>query len=209
MYESPYSLEGFVSKRVLTPYLVGVFFNTDSEKMKVRLRRSLGGLINAKFHTGLSEQYIQPYQGWLFSLFHSDGGTIKDLISRVSLEEDSSLDELDLKESGAKELPNAITINGVDRNFVFFMQKPTVSRSLDIAFNNAFDTVKIIGPNGKVFTPKHYVPADKKLSYKLTLGDNLLLGRNQYTLQGTVRGKTYVIASIDLYVFEQMQAPRT
>ena len=209
VYESPYSLEGFVPKRVLTPYLVGVFFNTSSDKMKVRLRRSLGGLIHARFHTGASEQYLQPYQGRLFSLFYSEGETVKDLISRMSVEDDSSVSELDLKESGAKELPNAITINGVDRKFVFFMQKPTESRTLDISFNNAFDSLKIIAPNGDTFTPKNYKPESKKVSYKLTLGENLHVGSNQYTIQGTVRGKTYVIASIDVYVFEQSLAHKT
>ncbi len=208
-YESPYSLEWFISKRVLTPYLVGVFFNTDSEKMKVRLRRSLGGLINANFHTWASDQYLQPYEGWLFSLFHSEGETIKDLINRVSLEDDNSVDELDLKESGAKELPNGITINGVDRKFLFFSQKPTEWRTLDISFNNAFDSIKIIAPNGQVFTPKNYKPSDKKVSYKLTLGENLVIGANQYIIQWTVKGKTYVIASIDLYVFEQMKTQNT
>lgn len=209
VYESPYSLEWFDAKRVLTPYLMWIFFNTNSQKLTVRIRRSLWGLINAKFYTGDYQQYLQPYDGAFLNQFYSSGETIQDLISRINLDQDSTINELDLKESWAKELPNSITINWVDRKFIFFMQQPTDSRMLDINFNNAFDSIKIISPSGAVFTPKNYKPNDKKVSYKFTMNDNLKIWSNQYTIQWTLRGKTYTIASIDIYVFEHLTQQTT
>lgn len=205
VYEWLYSLEWFEPKRVLTPYLLGIFFNTNSSKMTVRVRRSLAGLINAKFYTWDYQQYIQPYGGDFLNQFYSNGENIKDLISRVNLTEDeTAINEQDLKESWAKELPNSITINWIDRKFVFFMQRPTESRMLEVNFNAPFETVKIIAPNWKVFTPTWYKATDKKVSYKLINNENLSLWSNQYTIKGTVKGKEYTIASIDIYVFEHL-----
>jgi hypothetical protein len=209
VYEAPYGLEGFVEKNVLTSKLMGIFFNTNSEKIKVRLRRSLGGLIESKFYTGKYENYIKKYDGQFLNYFMSEGENVQELISRVNLTDSGDINQQDLKDSGAKELPESITINGVDRKFIFFLQKPESSRNLEIKFNNEFENIKITAPNGVVFTPKSYNKKDKKVTYKLTTNENLKVGSNQYIIQGTIKGKTYTIASIDLYAFEQLGTTTT
>jgi hypothetical protein len=209
VYEAPYSLEGFVEKKILTSELLGIFFNTNSEKMKVRLRRSLGGLIASNFYTGNYEKYVKKYDGQFLNYFMSEGENVQDLISRVSLTDSGAINQQDLKDSGAKELPESITINGVDRKFIFFLQKPESSRNLEIKFSNEFENIKITAPDGSVFTPKSYNKKDKKVTYKLTTNENLKVGSNQYIIQGTIKGKTYAIASIDLYVFENLSTTHT
>ena len=173
VYEAPYSLEGFVEKNILTPKLLGIFFNTNSEKVKVRLRRSLGGLIETNFYTGKYEQYLKKYDGTFLNYFVSDGDNVQDLISRINLTDNGEINQQDLKDSGAKELPESITINGVDRKFIFFLQKPETSKNREIKFNNEFENIKITAPDGSVFTPKSYNKTDKKVSYKLTTNENL------------------------------------
>ena len=209
VYEAPYGLEGFVEKNILTSKLLGIFFNTNSEKVKVRLRRSLGGLIESNFYTGKYENYLKKYDGVFLNYFVSDGDNVQDLISRINLTDSGDINQQDLKDSGAKELPESITINGVDRKFIFFLQKPESSRNREIKFSNEFENIKITAPDGSVFTPKSYNKTDKKVSYKLTTNDNLKVGANQYIIQGTIKGKTYTIASIDLYVFESLSTMAT
>ena len=208
VYESPYSLEGFTEENILTSTLMGVFFNTDSEKVKVRLRRSLGGLIYSNFYTGNYERYLKAYDGTFFNYYVSEGDTVQELISRVNLE-GSEINQQDLRDSGAKELPDSITINGVDRKFIFFLQLPEKTRNLEIKFNNEFESIKITAPDGSTRNPRNYNKKDKKVSYPLNPGQNLKIGSNQYTIEGVVRGKTYTIASIDLYVFERLNSATT
>jgi len=210
VYASPYGLEGFVEKNILTSKLLGIFFNTNSEKVKVRLRRSLGGLIESNFYTGKYEHYLKKYDGMFLNYFVSDGDNVQDLIARIDLTDTGGINQLDLQDSGAKELSASITINGVDRKFIFFLQKPETSRNWEIRFNNEFESIKITAPDGSVFsTPRNYNKADKKVSYTLTTDKNLKVGSNQYIIQGVIRGKTYTIASIDLYVFENLSVMNT
>jgi hypothetical protein len=173
VYEAPYTLEGFTEKNVLTSKLIGIFFNTDSDEVKVRLRRSLGGLIESKFYTGRYEEYLKRYEGQFLNYFMSNGENVQELISRVDLTDSGDINQQDLKDSGAKELPESITINGVDRKFIFFLQKPESSRNLEIKFSNEFENIKITAPDGSVFTPKSYNKKDKKVTYKLTTNENL------------------------------------
>ncbi|MDR0861149.1 MAG: hypothetical protein LBO09_09640 [Candidatus Peribacteria bacterium] len=172
VYESPFTIEGFTGKNILTSKLMGIFFNTDSDKVKVRLRRSLGGLIYSNFYTGKYENYLKSYDGIFLNYFVSEGENIQDLISRVNLS-DSEINQQDLKDSGAKELPESISVNGVDRKFIFFLQKPETSRNLEIKFSNEFENIKITAPDGSTRSPKNYKSKDKKITYTLTTDKNL------------------------------------
>lgn len=81
--------------------LLTFFFNTKSPKMKVRLRRALGGLINSKFYVG--EEYgkfLRMYKGKLLKKFYSDGSNIQEFINRISLtEKDEGVQQKDLEDS--------------------------------------------------------------------------------------------------------------
>ena len=170
--------------------------------MKVRLRRALWWLINANFYTGDYKQYLKKYNDPLLTLFYSDGSNIKEFINRLSASDEweEAVQQKDLQDSGVQPLKKSISINGVERKFLFYLQKPEKTFNLDIKFSNQFEVIKVKDASGNTFSPKNYKKTDKKITYPLELGKNLKDGLNQYTIEWTIKGKTYTIANIDLYL---------
>ena len=81
-YTSMYSLEWFTGQNVLTSKLLWVFFNTDSWKANVRLRRSLWWLIYHNFFTWNYENYIREYDWEFLNYYVSAWENVSELISR-------------------------------------------------------------------------------------------------------------------------------
>lgn len=207
-YANQITLEWYQRVNITKSQILTAFFNTKSDKMKVRLRRALGGLINSQFYTGEYSTYLKKYEEELLTLFYSDGSNIKEFINRLgNPEEIDGVQQEDLRDSGIQELKKSITINGVERKFVFFTQKPTNNIfNLEIKFSNQFESISIKDNYKNTFTPKNYKKTDKKITYPLEVNKNLKEGLNQYTIIGTIKGKTYTIANIDLYLLSS-QAP--
>lgn len=86
-YAHQVTLDGYQKINVIKSQLLTLFFNTKSDKMKVRLRRALGGLINTHFYTGDYTTYLKKYDEPLLRLFYSDGSNIKEFINRLALSE--------------------------------------------------------------------------------------------------------------------------
>ena len=209
-YTSMYSLEWFTWQNVLTSKLLWVFFNTDSWKANVRLRRSLWWLIYHNFFTWNYENYINDYDWEFLNYYVSAWENVSELINRLSLSDDESVDTNDLKDSWAQELPSSMSINWVDRKFVFFMQKPENSRDLEIKFSNEFSDIKVkASSNGSTWSPKNYKTKDKKIVYKLVNWENLKVWVNNFTVSWFIKNKTYTIASIDVYVFDRISNSQT
>ena len=211
VYSSMYSLEWFTWQNVLTSKLLWVFFNTDSGKANVRLRRSLWGLIYHNFFTGGYEKYIKEYDWEFLNYYVSAWENVTELLNRLTLEEwDEAIDTNDLKDSWAQELPKNMSINWVDRKFVFFMQKPEDSRDLEIKFSNEFSNIKVkASADWSTWSPKNYKTKDKKIVYKLVNGQNLKVWVNNFTISWFIKNKTYTIASIDVYVFDRISESQT
>ena len=204
-YTSIYWLEWFTGQNVLTSKLLWVFFNTDSWKANVRLRRSLWWLIYHNFFTWDYENYVKEYDWDILNYYVSAGENVKDLINRLSLSDDESVDANDLKDSWAQELPASMSINWVDRKFVFFMQKPEDSKDFEIKFSNEFSNIKVkSSTDWLVWSPKNYKTSDKKIVYKLVNWKNLKVWINNFTVSWFIKNKTYTIASIDVYVFDKL-----
>ncbi len=209
-YTSMYSLEWFTWQNVLTSKLLWVFFNTDSWKANVRLRRSLWWLIYHNFFTWNYQNYINDYDWEFLNYYVSAWENVSELINRLSLSDDESVDTNDLKDSWAQELPSSMSINWVDRKFVFFMQKPENSRDLEIKFSNEFSDIKVkASSNGSTWSPKNYKTKDKKIVYKLVNWENLKVWVNNFTVSWFIKNKTYTIASIDVYVFDRISNSQT
>jgi len=209
-YNSIYSLEWFTGQNVLTSKLLWVFFNTDSGKANVRLRRSLWWLVYHNFFTGSYENYVKEYDWEFLNYYVSAWENVSELISRLTLSDDDSVDTNDLKDSWAQELPQSISINWVDRKFVFFMQKPDDSRDLEIKFSNEFSDIKVKSSiDWSTRSPKNYKTKDKKITYKLVNGQNLKVWVNNFTISWFIKNKTYTIASIDVYVFDRISTSNT
>ncbi|RAL55236.1 hypothetical protein BSK20_05565 [SR1 bacterium human oral taxon HOT-345] len=200
-YTHQVQLPNYKTLKVIKTDLLTLFFNTKSPKMKVRLRRALAGLINSKFYVGDEYgKFLWMYKGGLLKKFYSDGSNIKEFINRAALSEKEGVQQQDLQDSGVLELKKSISINGVERKFVFYTPKSDATFNLEIKFSNQFETIKIKDAKGHEFSPKNYKKTDKKVVYPLENGKNLNPGLNQYTIVGSIKGKTYTIANIDLYV---------
>ena len=204
-YSSERSLQWFTGQNVLTSKLLWVFFNTDSWKANIRLRRSLWWLIYHNFFTGDYVKYVKEYDWEFLNYYVSAGENVSELINRLSLSDDESVDTNDLKDSWAQELPASMSINGVDRKFVFFVQKSDDDRNLEIKFSNEFSNIKVkAASDWSTWSPKNYNTKDKKIVYKLVNGKNLKVWVNNFTVEGFIKNKTYTIASIDVYVFDKL-----
>ena len=204
-YASANSLEWFTGLNVLTSKLLWVFFNTDSWKANIRLRRSLWGLIYHNFFTWDYGQYVKEYDWEFLNYYVSAGENVAEMINRLTLSGDDTVTANDLKDSWAQELPSSILINGVDRKFVFFMEKPQDDRDLEIKFSNEFSNIKVkASSDWSTWWPKNYKPSEKKIIYKLVNWKNLKVWVNNFTISWFIKNKTYAIASIDVYVFEKL-----
>lgn len=210
VYAHQLQLSGYEKINVIKSDLLTFFFNTKSPKMKVRLRRALWWLINSKFYIG--EEYgkfLKMYTEPLLNHFYSDGSNIQEFINRISLtEQEDWVQQKDLEDSWVQALKKSISINGVERKFVFYTPKTETTFNLEIKFSNQFETIKIKDWKGNEFTPKNYKKLDKKVVYPLENEKNLNQGLNQYTIYGTIKGKTYTIANIDLYVLTTAEKPK-
>lgn len=194
------SLPGYQRLNVVRNQLLALFFNTKSSKMKVRFRRAFGGLINANMYKGEYRNYLKKYTDPLLAQFVSDGSNIKEFLNRLNQPEEGAAAQ-DLWDSGVSALPKSLAINGVERKFVFHLAKPANNISnLEIKFSNQFENIKVSDTNKNVYTPKNYKKFDKKIVYPLEFGKNLKEGLNKYTIQGTIKGKSYTIGYVDLYL---------
>ena len=79
----------------------------------------------------------------ILNYYVSAGENVSELMSRLTLSDDETDDTNDLKDSGAQELPASMSINWVDRKFVFFMEKSDNTKDLEIKFSNEFSDIKI------------------------------------------------------------------
>ena len=210
-YAHQSSLQGYQRLNVVKSQLLTLFFNTKSPKMKVRFRRAFGGLINANMYNAQYRNYLKKYTDPLLSLFVSDGSNIKEFLNRLNQPEEGAAAQ-DLWDSGVSALPKSLAINGVERKFVFHLAKPANNIfNLEVKFSNQFENIKVTDANKNVYTPKNYKKFDKKIVYPLEFGKNLREGLNKYTIQGTIKGKSYTIGYIDLYLLggAPQQAPST
>ena len=209
-YTSINWLEWFTGQNVLTSKLLWVFFNTDSWKANIRLRRSLWWLIYHNFFTWGYEQYLKEYDWEFLNYYVSAGENVAEMINRMSLSDDEAVDANDLKDSWAQELPSSMSINGVDRKFVFFLEKPEGDKDLEIKFSNEFSNIKVkASSDWSIWGPKNYKTSDNRSVYKLINWKNLKVWVNNFTISWFIKNKTYTIASIDIYVFEKLSASKS
>ena len=209
-YTSINWLEWFTGQNVLTSKLLWVFFNTDSWKANIRLRRSLWWLIYHNFFTWGYEQYLKEYDWEFLNYYVSAGENVAEMINRMSLSDDEAVNANDLKDSWAQELPSSMSINGVDRKFVFFLEKPEGDKDLEIKFSNEFFNIKVkASSDWSTWGPKNYKTSDKRIVYKLISWKNLKVWVNNFTISWFIKNKTYTIASIDIYVFEKLSASKS
>jgi len=195
-YVGDETLPGYVAQKTLTNQLMSVFFNTRSDKLRVRGRRVLWGLIKHNFYTTGYEQYFKKNDDGLFDVFQSSGSDVKDLLNREYNE--NLLTKDDLLDINVQSLPRSISIQWEGQKLVYFIDT-WASLSSEIWFDKWYDKVTI-EYKGKTSTPKHFVKWGKSWWYTFgTTEKTFGSGLNKYTIYGYDKSKKILIASVDIY----------
>lgn len=193
VWEKPVS--GYVDKKLMTNKIVTVFFNTNSDRLRVRTRRALGWLIKRNFYTTWYDDYVIKNADWLFDVFMSTWANIKEYLSTSDVD---SISKKDLVDSKVQELPASISITWNDQKVVFFVEQEANAKALNVRFSNTYDTVSL-EHKWKIVYDKYYSSKNKKASFSLVQAGNFERGINKYVLQGSQKGKKFTIATIDIY----------
>ena len=112
-YVYPAQASGYVEKHLLSNKYVTLFFNTESRKTSVRLRRSLGGFVKYHFYQTGYKDILDQYDEELFSTFLSTGARIKEFLGRVDSTE--ALSKGDLEDIWVSALPETLYLSGTDK----------------------------------------------------------------------------------------------
>lgn len=188
---------GYEQHQIQTNKIVSVFFNTKSNKLLVRNRRALGGLIKRNFYsTGYTDYLIKNDDG-LFDTFLSTWLNIKDYLDTNY--EANTVIKKDLIDSGIKELNTDISIKWENKKFVFYTEEEILKSWFNITFDTSYDRIGM-EYNQKLISASSYSSKDKKATFSFgknaqTFGTWL----NKYTILWRKNNKKITLATIDIY----------
>lgn len=190
------TLDGYAAKKILTNQLITVFFNTNSDKLRVRGRRVLGGLIKHNFYGSGYEEYFKKNDDGLFDAFQSTWAGVKDLLNREYSE--NLITKSDLIDMNVQILPKAIALRGENQKLVYFIDTWTALPT-EFTFDRSYDKITLEYA-GKTYTPKHFVKWGKSWWYTFGASErNFGTGLNKYSIYGYDKNKKILIASLDIY----------
>jgi len=190
------TLNGYAAKKLLTNQLVITFFNTRSEKLRVRGRRALGWLIKRNFYTTWYEEYFKKNDDWLFDVFQSTWSDVKNLLNREYSENTITKD--DLIDMNVRALPKSLIINGQEQKLVYFIDT-WLSLPTEMTFDRWYDKI-VMEYKGKTYTPKHFIQWGKSGWFTFSLEENTFWsGINKYSIYGYNKNKKILLSSIDIY----------
>jgi len=197
-YLGPTALSGYNQKYLLSNKMAAIFFNTKSQKTRVRIRRALGGLIVNNFFTGDYNNYLQRYNDPLFNNFLSTGGNIQDFLTRAS--SNQILSKGDLEDVGVISLPSKVSITWTEQKLVYYIENISNKFPLYLSFDKKYNKISIRHNDGAEYIPKSYSSSKRTAKYNIGPGvDNLNPGINKYTIYGFAGKEKKVVATIDLY----------
>lgn len=197
-YEHPTQLSWYIPQKLSTNQYVTLFFNTQSKKSSVRIRRSLAWFIQQNFYQTGYEQILGKYDDELFSTFLSTWERIDEFLGRV--DSTQVIPKWDLEDIWVTRLPDSITITGTEQKIVHFVESITNTFPLELKFDAEYDKISISHNGSAGYEPKSYNKKDKSWKYNISPNlDNLTAGLNKYTIYGFVGTDKKTIATIDLY----------
>lgn len=188
---------GYEQHNLLTNKIVTVFFNTNSDKLRVRTRRALWWLIKRNFYSTGYDNYLIKNTDGLFDVFLSTWLNIKDYLN-TNYNQDTVVKK-DLIDSGIQPLPKDITIKGENKKFVFYTDVEPNKTWLQVIFDAAYDRIAM-EYNQKLISASSYSTKDKKAEF--FFGTNLKTfwtGLNKYTILWWKNNKKITLATVDLY----------
>jgi len=189
---------GYSKINLTTNKIAMIFFNTNSKKTRVRLRRALWWFINTNFFTGEYWEYIKKYDKPIFNNFLSTGGNIDDFLQRST--SDETLTKWDLQDIWVSKLPNTISLSGENKKIVHFVENISSRFTMVLEFDKKYNKISIVHNDGAEYSPKSYVASTKKWKYNIWPSLwNLIPGINKYKIFGYLKNKKILVATIDLY----------
>lgn len=195
-YVGDETLDGYLAQKVLTNQLITVFFNTRSEKLRIRGRRVLWWLIKHNFYSSWYEDYFKKNDDGLFDVFQSTWAGVKDLINREYNE--NIVTKEDLLDINIQSLPKSLTIKWEAQKAVYFIDTWS-SLSMEFVFDKSYDKM-IIEYKWKVNTLQHFVPWGKSWRYTFGTKDNTFWSwLNKYSIYGYEKTKKILLTSLDIY----------
>lgn len=190
------TLDGYVAEKTLTNQLISVFFNTQSDTLRVRGRRALWGLIKHNFYDSGYENFFKKNDDGLFDVFQSTWSDIAYLLNREYTENLVTKD--DLLDINVQALPTSISIKWDNRKSVYFIET-WASVSFKLVFDKEYDKV-VIEYKGKTYSPKHYTKTTKSGRFTIGTAENTFGSwLNKYNIYGYESTKKTLAASLDIY----------
>lgn len=190
------TLDGYMAKKIVTNQLSSIFFNTRSDKLRVRGRRVLWWLIKHNFYGSGYEEYMKKNTDGLFDVFQSTWAGVKDLLNREYNE--NIINKNDLMDINIDPLPKSLSIRWENQTLVYFIET-WASLPVEMVFATPYDKI-IIEYKGKIYTPKHFVKWGKSWWYTFGLAEkNFGTGINKYAIYGYNKTNKILIASLDIY----------
>lgn len=212
-YQGWEELDGYIDYPIITHAYTTIFFNTNSTKMWVRLRRSLAGLINHNFYTDNSDKFIRKDQ-WIFNNFMSTWSNIKEFLTRITPDGKASIAELE--ESGVRNLTwKTITFNEKERKNAYYINTNPFSVEVNISLaTSTYPTLGVKYGDSDKWNISSYDKTKRTAKHTIPLKD-IKPGLNTYTFYTKDKEKVINIGSITIYVLdpqsseELLQAPET
>lgn len=200
MYEDKWAVTWYVKQPIKTNKLVTIFFNTNSPKLQVRQRRTLGWLIaNTFYNNSWYKEYLQKYDSELFTNFVTDWKNIKDFLVYKSVWSPTVVSKVNLVWTDTKLLPASISISWTNKKFAFYVENVKDKINLKLNFDQEYDRVSIENNKNEYF-PKTYKKKEKKTEYNIAKSlNNLVEWLNKYDIYWYIWKEKINIASIDLY----------
>lgn len=190
------TLDWYEEHKLVSNKLITIFFNTRSEKLRVRGRRVLWWLLKHNFYTTWYESYIEKNTDGLFDVFQSTWAGVKDLINREYNE--NIITKEDLIDTNVTTLPTSISIKWENKKIVHFIDTWT-SFSTEFVFDTAYDKITIEYKT-KTYTLKHFVQWGKSGRFTFdTKEKTFWSGLNKYTIYWYQKTEKKTLASLDIY----------
>lgn len=189
------TIKWYVSEPLVTNKLVTVFFNTNSNKLFVRVRRVLGWLIKHNFYTTGYELFMTKNTDGLFDVFQSTWANVKDLLNRDYSA--GTITKSDLLDINVQPLPASVPFTSEGQKSVYFVE--TGSKfPLKLNFAASYDRISL-EYKGKL-NPLTYNKSTKTAEYTISAANNnFTTWLNKYTLYGYVKKTKKIIGSLDIY----------
>lgn len=192
---------------LLTNKIITVFFNTNSDKLRVRTRRALGWLIKRNFYSTWYTNYLLKNTDWLFDVFLSTGSNIKDYLNTTY--DENSVAKKDLIDSWIQPLAKEITIKGENKKFVFYIENEPSKTWLSVFFDTAYERIAL-QYNQKLISASSYSAKEKKAEFFFwTSLKTFWTGLNKYTLLWWKNNKKITLATVDIYNIQEQESQLT